>query len=97
MESVTRRVTERPALSENDKEPSLKIAIISQTRQLEDIGRYLQTPNGSRSVALHGVDCRRCGSWLTSSAPDLIILDSMCRDLEGLPVLEYVSASTRIR
>ena len=24
--------------------------------------------------------------------PDLIILDSMCRDLEGPPVLEYVSA-----
>ena len=94
MESVNARVTRtRPVSSENHKEPSLKIAVISpNSAHLEDIGRYLQTPNGSRSVALHEGGMSKVRVVVDQQRPDLIILDSMCRDLEGLPVLEYVSA-----
>jgi len=71
----------------------LKIAVISpNSAHLEDIGRYLQTPNGSRSVALHEGGIAKVRVVADQQRPDLIILDSMCRDLEGLPVLEYVSA-----
>jgi pilus assembly protein CpaE len=71
----------------------LKIAVISpNSAHLEDIGRYLQTPNGSRSVALHEGGMSKVRVVADQQRPDLIILDSMCRDLEGLPVLEYVSA-----
>ncbi|HEU4922428.1 MAG TPA: AAA family ATPase [Burkholderiales bacterium] len=71
----------------------MKIAVISpNSAHLEDIGRYLQTPNGSRSVALHEGGISKVRVVADQQRPDLIILDSMCRDLEGLPVLEYVSA-----
>jgi pilus assembly protein CpaE len=71
----------------------LKIAVISpNSAHLEDVGRYLQTPNGSRSVALHEGGISKVRVVADQQRPDLIILDSMCRDLEGLPVLEYVSA-----
>lgn len=71
----------------------MKIAVISpNSAHLEDIGRYLQTPNGSRSVALHEGGMSKVRVVADQQRPDLIILDSMCRDLEGLPVLEYVSA-----
>jgi pilus assembly protein CpaE len=71
----------------------LKIAVISpNSAHLEDIGRYLQTPNGSRSVALHEGGMSKVRVVADQQRLDLIILDSMCRDLEGLPVLEYVSA-----
>ena len=71
----------------------MKIAVISPNSvHLEDIGRYLQTPNGSRAVALHEGGMSKVRVVADQERPDLIILDSMCRDLEGLPVLEYVSA-----
>jgi pilus assembly protein CpaE len=71
----------------------LKIAVISpNSAHLEDIGRYLQTPNGSRAVALHEGGMSKVRVVADQQRPDLIILDSMCRDLEELPVLEYVSA-----
>jgi pilus assembly protein CpaE len=71
----------------------LKIAVISPNSvHLEDIGRYLQTSNGSRTVALHEGGMSKVRVVADQERPDLIILDSMCRDLEGLPVLEYVSA-----
>jgi pilus assembly protein CpaE len=71
----------------------LKIAVISpNSAHLEDIGRYLQTPNGSRSVALHEGGMSKVRVVADQQRPDLIILDSMCRDLEGIPVLEYVGA-----
>jgi pilus assembly protein CpaE len=56
------------------------------------MGRYLQTPDGSRSVALHEGGMSKVRVVADQQRPDLIILDSMCRDLEELPVLEYVSA-----
>jgi pilus assembly protein CpaE len=71
----------------------LKIAVISPNSvHLNDIGRYLQTPNGSRAVALHEGGMSKVRVVADQQRPDLIILDSMCRDLEELPVLEYVSA-----
>jgi pilus assembly protein CpaE len=71
----------------------LKIAVISpNSAHLEDIGRYLQTPNGSRSIALHEGGMSKLRVVADQQRPHLIILDSMCRDLEGMPVLEYVSA-----
>ena len=65
---------------------------LAQSAHLEDIGRYLQTPNGSRAVALHEGGMSKVRVVADQQRPDLIILDSMCRDLEELPVLEYVSA-----
>ncbi len=71
----------------------MKIAVISpNSAHLEDIGRYLQTPDGSRAVALHEGGMTKVRVIADQQRPDLIILDSMCRDLEELPVLEYVSA-----
>jgi pilus assembly protein CpaE len=71
----------------------LKIAVISpNSAHLEDIGRYLQTQDGARAVALHAGGMTKVRVVADQQRPDLIILDSMCRDLEELPVLEYVSA-----
>jgi len=71
----------------------LKIAVISpNSAHLEDIGRYLQTPNGSRAVALHEGGMSKVRVVADQQRPDLIVVDSMCRDLEELRVLEYVSA-----
>ena len=71
----------------------MKIAVISpNSAHREDIGRYLQTQDGSRAVALHEGGMTKVRVIADQQRPDLIILDSMCRDLEELPVLEYVSA-----
>jgi pilus assembly protein CpaE len=71
----------------------LKIAVISpNSAHREDIGRYLQTQDGTRAVALHEGGMTKVRVVADQQRPDLIILDSMCRDLEELPVLEYVSA-----
>lgn len=70
----------------------MKIAVISPNpAHLEDIGRYLQAEDGSRGVALHEGGIVKVRVLADQLRPDLIILDSMCRDLEDLPVLEYVS------
>jgi pilus assembly protein CpaE len=70
----------------------LKIAVISpNSAHLEDIGRYLHTHDASRAVALHEGGIAKVRVVADQLRPDLIILDSMCRDLDGLPVLEYVS------
>ena len=70
----------------------MKIAVISPNcAHLEDIGRYLHSQDGSRSVALHEGGISKVRVVADQLRPDLILLDSMCRDLEGLPVLEYVS------
>lgn len=71
----------------------MKIAVISPNpAHLEDIGRYLQAQDGSRAVALHEGGITKVRVLADQLRPELIILDSMCRDLEDLPVLEYVSA-----
>jgi pilus assembly protein CpaE len=71
----------------------LKIAVISPNpAHLEDIGRYLQAQDGSRVIALHEGGMTRLRVVADQQRPDLVILDSMCRDLEELPALEYVNA-----
>jgi pilus assembly protein CpaE len=70
----------------------MKIAVISpNSAHLEDIGRYLQTQDGSRAVALHEGGMSKVRVVADQQRPDLIILDSMCRDLDELSDLEYVS------
>lgn len=70
----------------------MKIAVISpNSAHLDDIGRYLQRPDGARAVALHEGGMSKVRVVADQLRPDLIVLDSMCRDLEELPVLEYVS------
>lgn len=69
----------------------MKIAVISpNAARLEDIGRYLQAQDASRAVALHEGGISKLRVVADQLRPDLAILDSMCRDLEDLPVLEYV-------
>ena len=71
---------------------NLKIAVISpNSAHLKDIGRYLQTHDGARTVALHEGGLSKARVVADQQRLDLIILDSMCRDLEDLPVLEYIS------
>ncbi len=70
----------------------MKIAVISPNpAHLEAIGRFLQDGGGSRSVALHAGGISKVRVLADQLRPDLVILDSMCRDLEDVPVLEYVS------
>jgi len=71
----------------------LKIAVVSpNSAHREDIGHYLQTPGASRSVVLHEGGMSKVRVVADQQRPDLIILDSMCRDLDELRVLEYVNA-----
>ncbi len=71
----------------------MKIAVISPNpAHLADIGRFLEAPDGSRAVELHGGGISKLQVVADQLRPDLILLDSMCRDLDDLPVLESVSA-----
>jgi pilus assembly protein CpaE len=70
----------------------LKIVVISPNpAHLQEIGRHLQEDR-SRAVALHEGGITKLRALADQLRPDLVILDSMCRDLEDLSVLEYVSA-----
>jgi pilus assembly protein CpaE len=70
----------------------LKIAAISPNpTHLADIGRYLQE-DASRSVSLHEGGITKLRVLADQLRPDVVILDSMCRDRDDLPVLEYLSA-----
>lgn len=71
----------------------MKIAVISPNPQhLEEIGRHLQMQDRARAVTLHEGGISRLRVLADQLRPDLVLLDSMCRDLEDLPVLEHVSA-----
>jgi pilus assembly protein CpaE len=71
----------------------LKIAVISPNPQhLEEIGRHLQRQDRARAVTLHEGGISKLRVLADQLRPDLVLLDSMCRDLEDLPVLEHVSA-----
>lgn len=71
----------------------MKIAVISpNSAHLQDIARHLQKADGSRTIALHEGGASRVPVVADQQRPNLIILDSMCRDLEDLHVLEYVAA-----
>jgi len=71
----------------------LKIVVISPNpSHLADIGRFLQAEDGPRAVQLHEGGISKLGVLADQLRPDLVVLDSMCRDLDDLPVLESVSA-----
>jgi pilus assembly protein CpaE len=67
------------------------VAISPHSAHLEDIGRALQAREGTR-VALHEGGISKARVLADQLRPDLIILDSMCRDLDDLPLLEALSA-----
>lgn len=70
----------------------MKIVVISPNpAHLQEIGRHLQQDR-SRAVALHEGGITKLRALADQLRPDLVILDSMCRDLEDLSVLEYVGA-----
>lgn len=71
----------------------MKIAVVSPNpAHLEDLGRALKGREPADSVALHEGGISKVPVLADQLRPDLVILDSMCRDLDDLPVLEAVSA-----
>jgi pilus assembly protein CpaE len=69
----------------------MKIAVISpHSAHREEIGRFLQCD--ARLVALHQGGASKVPVVADQERPNLIILDSMCRDLEDLGVVEYVAS-----
>jgi pilus assembly protein CpaE len=71
----------------------LKIAVISpNAAHLQELGRHLQSADGSRAVSLHEGGITKLRVLADQLRPDLVVLDSMCRDLEDIPVLEHVTA-----
>ena len=71
----------------------MRVAVISPNpASLQEIGRQLKAPEAERSVALHEGGASQVRVVADQQQPDLIILDSMCRDMEDLRLVEYVSA-----
>ena len=69
----------------------MKIAVISPNlAHREEIGRTLQAD--ARTIALYEGGASKVPVVADQQHPNLIILDSMCRDLDDLRVVEYVTA-----
>src|SRR4030095_595658 len=89
----TKGATQSHACRIDDKESQVRVAVISpNSASLQEIGRQLKAPEAQRSVALHEGGASQVRVVADQQQPDLIILDSMCRDVEDLRLLEYVSA-----
>jgi pilus assembly protein CpaE len=74
-------------------EQAVKIAVISpNAAHLQTIEPYLLKTDRSRTISLHEGGATKVPVVADQKRPDLIILDSMCRDLEDLRVLEHVGA-----
>lgn len=70
----------------------MKIAVISPNKKnLEDIGRFLQAEGAERSVALFEGGITRLQPVTAKHLPDVLIVDSMCMDMEELAELERLS------
>lgn len=70
----------------------MKIVVISPNKKsLEDIGRFLASENGEREVSLFAGGITKLSPVAEEQQPDLIILDSMCVDMEELAVMERLS------
>jgi pilus assembly protein CpaE len=68
----------------------MKIAVISPNlSHREEIGRTLQAD--ARTIALYEGGASKVPVVADQQRPNLIILDSMCRDLDDLRVVEYVT------
>ncbi|MGH8729191.1 MAG: AAA family ATPase [Burkholderiales bacterium] len=69
----------------------MKIAVISPNpKSLEIIGRYLQADGSPHSVALVEGGMSKLRIVADQRRPDLIVVDSMCRDLDELSGLEQL-------
>jgi len=70
----------------------MKITVISPSSQsLQDIRTTLESGNPSRSITTAEGGKSRVAAVADQERPDLIILECMCRDLEDLAALEYVT------
>jgi len=70
----------------------MKISVISPNpKSLQIIGRYLQADGASHAVTLVEGGMSKLTLVADQRRPDLIIVDSMCRDLEELSGLEQLS------
>ncbi|MDD5329661.1 MAG: AAA family ATPase [Sulfuricella sp.] len=66
----------------------MKIAVISPNKKnLEDLGRFLKA-DGDRGVSLYEGGITRIQPVAVQQHPDVLILDSMCIDMEELAELE---------
>jgi len=71
----------------------VRIAVISpSSTSLQQLGRHLELPKGDRIVALHEGGASQIRAVADQQQPDLIIVESMCRDVDDLRLVEYVSA-----
>jgi pilus assembly protein CpaE len=70
----------------------VKIAVVSpNTTSLQEIQRLISTDDRKRSIALHEGGPGQVRVVADQHSPNLIIVDSMCRDITDLRVMEYVS------
>jgi pilus assembly protein CpaE len=71
----------------------VRIVVISpSSTSLQEIGRQLNAPDNQRAIALQEGGATQIRVVADQQQPDLIIVDSMCRDVEDLRIVEYVSA-----
>jgi pilus assembly protein CpaE len=70
----------------------MKIAVISPSaRSLETIGNYLREDAAGRTVILVEGGMSKLRGIAEQQHPDLLIIEGMCRDVEELGPLEYVT------
>jgi len=70
----------------------VKIAVVSpNSASLQELNRLLTTEDKKRSVTLYEGGPGQVRVVADQQSPHLIILDSMCRDLTDLRVIEYVT------
>ncbi len=70
----------------------MKISVISpNSASLQTIGAYLRSGDESRVLKLEEGGMGKVRVIADQEHPDVIIVDSMCRDLEELSVLDYVN------
>ena len=70
----------------------MKIAVVSpNSTSLQEIHRLLKASDKGHSIGLHEGGPGQVRVVADQQSPHLIIIDSMCRDIEDLRVLEYIS------
>jgi len=70
----------------------VKIAVVSpNSTSLQEIHRLLKASDKGHSIGLHEGGPGQVRVVADQQSPHLIIIDSMCRDIEDLRVLEYIS------
>ena len=70
----------------------MKIAVVSPSaRSLETIGEFLREDAAGRTIVLVEGGMSKVRSIAEQQRPDVLIVEGMCRDVEELGALEYVS------